>query len=139
MRFSGLLHAELIGALASLGHTDMIVIADAGLPIPAGVPKIDLAIRANLPSFLEVSNLIAAEMPVEAITIANEMASMNSELLSQLNDDILNWSKSQSKEIKVSSLSHEDFKVLSQKARLIIRTGEFSPYANMVMHAGVAF
>lgn len=139
MRFSGLLHAELIGVLAGLGHTDMIVIADAGLPIPAGVAKIDLAIRAGLPSFLEVCDLIAAEMPVEAITIASEMAAKNGALLTELNENIITWGKKQTKEIKVSNISHEDFKALSQKAKLIIRTGEFSPYANMVMHAGVAF
>ena len=36
MRRGGILNAQLAGALAQLGHTDTLVVCDAGLPIPPG-------------------------------------------------------------------------------------------------------
>lgn len=44
MRKSGILHAELSRIVASMGHGDELVIADAGFPVPAGVACVDLAV-----------------------------------------------------------------------------------------------
>ncbi len=44
MKRTALLHAELSHAIASLGHGDMLVIGDVGLPIPPGPRRIDLAL-----------------------------------------------------------------------------------------------
>ncbi len=34
-------------------------------------------------------------------------------------------------------VSHEQFKEHTKKAKAIIRTGEATPYANVILHAGV--
>jgi D-ribose pyranase len=51
MKRYGILNSHISKVLANLGHTDFIVIADAGLPIPDGVKKIDLAVKTGMPSF----------------------------------------------------------------------------------------
>ncbi|PIW12307.1 MAG: D-ribose pyranase, partial [Candidatus Infernicultor aquiphilus] len=40
---------------------------------------------------------------------------------------------------EVKFISHEELKELSKQARAIIRTGECSPYANIILISGVIF
>lgn len=139
MRHNGLLQAELVGVLAALGHTDGIVIADAGLPVPDGPVKIDLAICPGTPSFIQLCSLVIAEIPVEAVTIAAEMTERNPALYRQLLKALARWGETQGHDIKVHTVSHDILKQQSVKARAVVRSGEFSPFANMIIHAGVAF
>ena len=131
MKRTRLLHAELSEAIARLGHGDLLVIGDAGLPIPDGPRRIDLALSANVPRMHEVLAAVLGEMQVESAVIATELAPKNpavhAELLRQLGAT------------PVSALPHADFKVLTASARAIVRSGEFSPYANVILRAGVVF
>ncbi len=131
MKPKGLLQAELTGILAAIGHTQYIVIGDAGLPIPQGVRCIDLAVRAGLPSFLEAVQAVLPECVFESYTIALEMEEKNPELLTRLRD--------LTGLMPEHMVTHEELKQLSQKARCIVRTGETSPYANVVLVGGVNF
>lgn len=138
MKKSALLHPELSHVIASLGHTDLLVLADAGLPIPDGVPRIDLAYTAGQPPFLSVLEAVLAEMEVEGATLALEMQSVTpkafyKKVLGRLEQ--LPKVKKQG----VHFISHEDFKLLTLKARAIVRTGEFTPYANVILQSGVVF
>ena len=131
MKRTTLLHAELSEVIARLGHGDLLVIGDAGLPIPDGPRRIDLAVSANVPRLRDVLAAVLAEMQVESALIADELAPANEtvhgELLRQLGRTPL------------STVSHEQFKAATRGARAIVRTGEFSPYANVILRAGVVF
>jgi D-ribose pyranase len=131
MKRTPLLHAELSEVIARLGHGDLLVIADAGLPIPEGPRRIDLALTANVPRFHEVLKAVLSEMQVEGAVVAAELPGANpavhAELIRQLG------------ETPVSTLSHEEFKRATKAARAIVRSGEFSPYANVILRAGVVF
>ena len=131
MKRTHLLHAELSAAIARLGHGDLLVVADAGLPIPDGPQRIDLALSANVPRFHEVLAAVLSEMQVEGAAIAVEMVSRNApthaELVRQLG------------ETPVATMPHEAFKAATRGARAIVRSGEFSPYANVILRAGVVF
>jgi len=131
MKRTHLLHAELSEVIARLGHGDLLVIGDAGLPIPDGPRRIDLALTANVPRFHEVLAAVLSEMAVESAVIADELAPNNpgvhAELCRQLG------------QIPISTTSHEDFKAATSAARAIVRSGEFSPYANVILRAGVVF
>jgi D-ribose pyranase len=138
MKKSGLLHPELSHIIASLGHTDILVIADAGLPIPEGVPRIDLAYIAGQPPFLSVLEAILTEMEVESATLALEMQDITpkafyKKVLGRLEQ--LPKVKKQG----VHFISHEDFKAQTLRAKAIIRTGEVTPYANVMLQSGVVF
>lgn len=131
MKKTTLLHAELSAVIARLGHGDMLVIGDAGLPIPDGPLRIDLAVTANLPRFIDVLGAVLSEMQVESAVIAAELPLRNQAVDAELRGEL--------GAIPLSMMSHEQFKALSAKARAIVRTGEFSPYANVILRAGVVF
>jgi len=132
MRRSGLLHAELNRLIAAMGHTDTLVIADIGLPVPPGVPCIDLAVLPGIPSFAQVFDAIHAELAVEAVTFASEIHQHNPALV-RLSDQL------KSEGTTVEETSHESFKQRCAQARAVVRTGETAPYANVILHAGVTF
>ncbi len=131
MKRTPLLHAELSEVIARLGHGDLLVIGDAGLPIPDGPRRIDLAVSANVPRLHDVLAAVLAEMQVEGAVVAEELAFASPEVHAQL--------RRLMKLTPVSTVSHEDFKLATRGARAIVRTGEFSPYANVILRAGVVF
>jgi len=132
MKRSGLLHAELNRVIAAMGHTDTLVIGDVGLPVPSGVPCIDLAVLPGTPSFATVFEAVYAELAVERVTVASEIRTRN-QALAMLARRLAN------EDVVVDELSHEEFKRQSAKAVAVVRTGETSPYANIILHAGVTF
>ncbi|ARV46334.1 D-ribose pyranase [Bacillus inaquosorum] len=131
MKKHGILNSHLAKLLADLGHTDKIVIADAGLPVPDGVLKIDLSLKPGLPAFQDTTAVLADEMVVEKVIAASEIKASNQENARFLENLFA--------EQKIEYLSHEEFKLLTKEAKAIIRTGEFTPYANCILQAGVLF
>ncbi len=129
MRSSGLWHPRLAQVIVALGHGDQLVVADPGLPVPAGVETIDLVWSRGEPGLLPVVRAILAELVVEHATIATELA--DEKLVRDLRDDL--------GDIPLARVSHEDLKAVSRGARAIVRTGEDTPYANIVLRAGVPF
>ncbi|MNI45453.1 D-ribose pyranase [compost metagenome] len=131
MKKIGIINSELSRVISELGHTDTLVIADSGLPIPSGVTRIDLALKRGVPGYFETLETILEEMQVERYTIADEMKDSNPELLLKTQQALDG--------VNAESVSHEDFKRLTRNAKAIIRTGECTPYANVILHAGVTF
>lgn len=70
MKKTALLHGGLSQLVAGLGHGDLVVIADAGLPVPPGTPCIDLALTRGVPSLDQVLQALLSEMQVERATLA---------------------------------------------------------------------
>jgi len=73
MKYTGIINRDVSAMVARTGHFDRIVISDAGFPIPAGVPCIDLSMGPNLPKVPDVLRMIALELPVEQFWFANEI------------------------------------------------------------------
>ncbi|MFD1065640.1 D-ribose pyranase [Oceanobacillus locisalsi] len=131
MKKTGILNREIASVLARLGHTDTVIIADCGLPIPEETPCIDLSITLGTPGFVTVLKEIAADMAIEEITFAKEIKTVNSTLHVHLTKDY--------SEIPINYLSHEELKGKVKDAKAVIRTGEATPYANAILQAGVIF
>ena len=129
MKKAGILNRHLSGALAELGHGDGVLVCDAGMPIPEGPRVVDLAFRAGVPSFAEVLDGLLAELVVEGATAATEVRDANPPASTLLDDHFP----------KLELVSHERLKELSAKARLVVRTGEARPYANVLLRCGVFF
>jgi D-ribose pyranase len=127
----GILNSHISEVLANLGHTDTIVIADCGLPIPDGVKRIDLSLKIGTPSFKETLITVLEDMAVEKVTIAEEIQVHNQDTLSFIRNYFTDES--------ISTVSHEEFKKMTANAKAVIRTGEATPYANIILHAGVVF
>jgi D-ribose pyranase len=131
MKKGVLLNQPISAVIAGLGHTDKLVIADAGLPIPRKPERIDLALTKGMPGFLETLTVVLAEMEVETAVIADEMETASPELYAALRD-ILG-------DIPIETVTHLIFKEMTRSARAVVRTGEFTPYANIILIAGVVF
>ena len=134
MKKTPLLNVALSRLIASLGHGDMVVIGDAGLPVPPGVELIDLALTHGVPDFVSTLKVVLSEMQVESHALAKEIFDKQPSALSVL--DELNEEGALGRR---DLLGHEQFKVLSRQARAIVRTGECQPYCNIVPVAGVTF
>jgi D-ribose pyranase len=128
----GHLNRDVARVLASMGHTDCLVIADCGLPIPDGVECIDVSLKIGTPGFLDVLDTVLADFNVERAVFASESLTQNA--------DIANRAAQFGKTgVGVEYVAHDDFKRLTKHAKAVIRTGECSPYANVILHSGVIF
>ncbi|WP_434562546.1 D-ribose pyranase [Pseudomonas sp. Z5-35] len=134
MKKTPLLNIALSRLIASLGHGDKVVIGDAGLPVPTGVELIDLALTHGVPDFVSTLKVVLSEMQVESHVLAEEIFDKQPSALATL--EALHAEGALGARERVR---HEQFKILSRQARAIIRTGECSPYCNVVLVAGVTF
>lgn len=139
MKKSTLINAELSYLVATLGHTDEITICDAGLPIPDDVQRIDLALTHGVPSFLETVKVMLSESQVEGIILAEEFKEVSPAHHDALIAEISAEQEASGKVISVTYLSHEAFKTRTSSSRAVVRTGEYTPYANVIFQAGVVF
>lgn len=131
MKKGQLLNQPISAVVAGMGHTDELVIGDAGLPIPAGPQRIDLALTAGIPAFLDTLEAVLSELAVETAVIATEMITVSPNLYAAIQERLST--------VRVIHVPHEVLKVRTQSAKAIIRTGEFTPYANIILSSGVVF
>ena len=131
MKKRGILNAQLSYLLAALGHQDLFMIGDAGMPIPEGVEVVDLVLTAGVPTFKQVLDAVLDEVQIEGYYLAHEIKEFNPELEEYI--------KAGLPEAEVEYMPHEDLKKFSGKCRFAIRTGEFSPYPHVILRAGVVF
>lgn len=129
MKKGGILNAHLSAALARLGHTDLVVICDAGLPIPPGPEVVDLAFRFGVPPFETVLSGLLEELVIEGAVIALETEDTNPEVHGLLKE------RFPAPEI----VPHEEIKKMVVGAKLVVRTGEATPYSNVIVRCGVPF
>ncbi|OSM94395.1 MULTISPECIES: D-ribose pyranase [Lonsdalea] len=139
MKKGVLLNTAISEVIARLGHTDSVVIADAGLPVAENTPRIDLALTHNVPEFMQVVAAVTAEMQVEAAILANEIVEKNPRIHDALLQHLLQLEQRQGNTISLHYFTHDDFKQQSAQSRAVIRSGECSPYANVILCAGVTF
>lgn len=131
MKKSGILNADLIRVIASMGHGDGLAIADSGLPIPPEVPRIDLALVAGVPTFLQALQAVLGELKVEAAVIADETRNRS--------HDLYEATRRLLGSVRLDHVPHEDFKAMLRRVRAVVRTGEQTPYANVILRSGVTF
>jgi D-ribose pyranase len=139
MKKTNLLNAPLSAAIAKMGHTDSLVVCDCGLPIPAGPERIDLALVRGTPSFMETFKAVASELAIERIVIAREMKQVSPAFHAAFMAEVKALAAEQKAPIAVEEIDHVDFKKTTGASRAIVRTGECTSYANVLIYAGVAF
>lgn len=130
MKKTGILNDRLSAALATLGHTDLIMVVDAGFPIPRDADRIDLAIAENLPDLRTVLQLIADELVVEGVVRADDVVTHNPRLDEWLHDAF--------PDAEFATRSHaEVLGELAHRAKVIVRTGAYEPWGNIGLVCGV--
>ena len=131
MKKIGILNQPISAVVAGLGHMDTLVIADAGLPIPPETQRIDLALTEGIPTFLDTLRVVLTEMQVERAIVAEEMLEVSPHVY-EATEELLG-------DVPVETMPHLMFKEQTRSARAVIRTGEFTPYANVILVSGVVF
>jgi D-ribose pyranase len=125
MKKTPLLNVALSRVVAGLGHGDIVVIGDAGLPVPPGVELIDLALTPGIPDFASVLRVVLSEMQVERHVLAEEILRLSRRRWWRLNVCVKGVLGPR------ELLTHAEFKVLCRQARAVVRTGECKPYSNI--------
>jgi D-ribose pyranase len=130
---NGILNRDLSRVIACLGHTDQLVICDSGLPIPREKEVVDLALTANMPRFVDTLEVVLQELQVEKAIIAEELEPLGNGVYDRLTE-LLDG-------VPIEAVPHERFKELTRGdgTCAIVRTGEATPYANVILVSGVTF
>ena len=131
MKKTGIINAELMKQIAALGHMELFLIGDAGMPIPKGVPVIDLALCEGVPSFAAVLDAVLRETEVEFYYLAEEIAQRNPGLLEHIRQVMPG--------IPSERMPHAALKEMTRECKFAVRTGEYSPFPKVVLRAGVTF
>ena len=137
MKRNGILNSDISRVLSYMGHTDRICIGDCGLPVPDETERIDLALRFGQPSFMDVLTEVAKDMKVERIFLAEEMKEKNE---AQLKAVLSFFERSETGFVpEVEYVSHEQLKRMTEDCKAVIRTGETTPYSNIILQSGCIF
>lgn len=127
MKKQGILNSDISRVLSYMGHTDCIAVGDCGLPIPDEVERIDLALEFGVPSFMDVLRVITKDMKVEKIVLAEEIREQNPKVLGEIKELFAG------QELETVFVSHTELKKQTRECKAVIRTGETTPYANIIL------
>jgi len=131
LKKTGILNPEICRVIAALGHTDMLTICDAGLPIPLAPERIDLTVVAGLPAFLDVLRAVADEFPTEKLILAHETYQVSPQMWEEIRKVFPG--------LPVEFHPHPVFKEFVARSKAVIRTGECTSYSNIILVAGVTY
>lgn len=133
MKKKGVLNSDISRVLSYMGHTDRIAIGDCGLPIPDEVERIDLALAFGVPSFMDTLRVVVEDMKIEKIVLAQEIKEQNPKVLQEIEELF------KDQNIEVEYVSHQELKHQTLDCKAVIRTGETTPYANIILQSGCIF
>ncbi len=131
MKKSKVINSDISRVISQMGHFDKLSIGDAGMPVPMTTEKIDLAVDNGIPSFMEVLNNVLEELEVQKVYLAEEIKEMNPKVLEEIENRLPNT--------PIEFIPHSKMKSELNKCHAFIRTGEMSPYANILLESGVVF
>ncbi|WP_422484709.1 D-ribose pyranase [Gudongella sp. DL1XJH-153] len=135
MKKNFLLNSDISSVISRMGHMDELTIGDAGLPIPSETPRIDLAVFEGVPSFLDVLRAVLSEHKIEGIILAEEIKYTSPEMHAKIRKLVEEFED----EFSIAYIPHLEFKNRTKTSKAVVRTGEFTPYANIILISGVIF
>ncbi|HAF62705.1 MAG TPA: D-ribose pyranase [Anaerolineaceae bacterium] len=128
MKKTGIINAPISTVIAHLEHSDMVTVSDAGLPVPETTKRIDLALKKGVPGFLETLEVVLSEMYVEKAYVSEDILVKSPHIYAGI-QKLLG-------DVQIETLPHSEFKKLTGSTKAIIRTAEFTPFANVILVAG---
>ncbi|WEV38399.1 D-ribose pyranase [Lactobacillus sp. ESL0680] len=131
MKKTKVINSDLSRVIATMGHFDKLAIGDAGTPVPKGTEKIDLAVTNGIPSFMDVLNNVLEELGIQRIFLASEIKTENPEMLAQIKERL--------PEMPIEFITHEELKESLKDCKAFVRTGEMTPFANILLESNVVF
>lgn len=130
MKKTDVINSDISRVIAQMGHFDTLSIGDAGMPVPKETEKIDLAVTKGLPSFLDVLDNVLTELEVQRVYLAEEIKEQNPAQLEELKKRFTT---------EIVFIPHAEMKQNLKTCHAFIRTGEMTPYSNIILESGVTF
>lgn len=131
MKKTTLLNSEISEVVSKMGHQDTLAIGDCGLPIPNNTKRIDIALSKNIPGFIETLKCILTELQIEEVIVATETFEVSPHVFDEIKKAV--------GDVKITFVTHEELKNLLNECKAVVRTGEQTPYANVILKSGVVF
>ncbi|AEE15712.1 D-ribose pyranase [Treponema brennaborense] len=131
MKRLGILNSDISRVLSYMRHTDTLCIGDCGLPCPQSTELIDIALDKGEPPFINVLKTVAADMRVESLVLAEEIRTENGAVLARIRELF--------PDTPVEFVPHAEFKKQTAFCKALIRTGEVTPYANVILRSACIF
>ena len=134
MKKTTVLNSYVSQAIATIGHYDLLTINDAGMPIPNDERRIDLAVTKALPRFIDVLETVLSELKVQKIYLAEEIKTNNPKQLKAIKGLL-------EEDVEIEFIPHSEMKAyLSHPLNKgNIRTGEITPFSNIILESNVTF
>ena len=133
MKKGNCLNSEISYEIAKMGHFDQLTIADAGLPIPMEVKRIDVSVSPGIPSFEQVYRLVLDEMHIQKMYISSECKDENKAFYDMICKD------AEKLHVELVEVKHEKLKEMTKNSKAVIRTGECKPFSNVILESTVIF
>jgi D-ribose pyranase len=125
----GILNPQILSLLARVRHTNTLVISDRGFPYWPQIETVDLSLVDDIPTVVQVLNAIRPNFNISQIFMAQEFKSGASPSARDQFSAAISG-------IPVTFEPHVEFKKRVPHAIGLIRTGDTTQYANMILMSG---
>ena len=129
MQEIGLLNRELARFVSQQGHHDLLMVVDAGFAIPKGLDVVDLSLTINVPTVPEVLAVLKDYYSVEKLILARETRDVSPSLYKIMINAF-------EENLNIELIDHLALKEKSKQVKLVIRTGDFTAYGNIILVSG---
>ncbi len=129
MKEVGIVNRELARVLSEQGHGDLLMVVDAGFAIPKGADVVDISLSENCPMVIDTLQELKKFFSVEKLIFANDTQSVSPSLFNHIRQLF-------GEEMPVEMVTHPQIKEMSHKVKAVIRTGDFTAYANVILVSG---
>jgi D-ribose pyranase len=126
---TGLLNPQILALLARIRHTNALVISDRGFPFWPQIETVDISVVDDLPTVLQLITAVRANHNFTQAYQAEEFLKNNSPATRQKFAAAL-------KGVPTTFDSHVEFKKRVPDAIGLIRTGDTTQYANVILISG---
>lgn len=125
---NGILNPSINSLLSRVRHTNTLVIADRGFPFWPQIETVDISLVDNIPRVLDVLSAIRENFVIGAATMAEEFRSANGAEIQKMFANAL-------PHIDITYEPHIEFKKRVPRAIGLIRTGDTTQYANIIIES----
>lgn len=130
MKRGRIIHAKLSYAIATMGHDDLMIVTDAGMPFRRDERVIDLAVAPDVPDLFSVLKAIRQELWVERYAFIEEGRNPN------VVNGVSEIFPDAKQEFRPNEWFHE---AVDHEAKWVVRTGAWTPWGNTALWSGIPF
>ena len=129
MKEIGSVNRELARVLSEQGHGDLLMVVDAGFAIPKNADVVDISLSENRPMVIDTLTELKKFFSVEKLIFANDTREVSPTLFNNITGLF-------GHDVPVEMVTHPQIKEMSHKVKAVIRTGDFTAYANVILVSG---